>query len=80
MRGSLRAVEEAITAGDGKQAREALSRAEPEIMRAAQEGRDSQKFCLAEGFPSAGAGSASSVPDRFFKFGDAKRRPCVAVF
>ena len=38
MRGSLRAVEEAITAGDGKKAREALSRAEPEIMRAAQKG------------------------------------------
>ena len=38
MRGSLRAVEEAITAGDSKKAREALSRAEPEIMRAAQKG------------------------------------------
>jgi small subunit ribosomal protein S20 len=38
MRGTLRAVEEAITAGDGKKAREALSRAEPEIMRAAQKG------------------------------------------
>jgi small subunit ribosomal protein S20 len=38
MRGSLRAVEEAIAAGDGKKAREALSRAEPEIMRAAQKG------------------------------------------
>ncbi len=38
MRGSLRAVEEAITAGDGKKARAALSRAEPEIMRAAQKG------------------------------------------
>ncbi|HXM31287.1 MAG TPA: 30S ribosomal protein S20, partial [Xanthobacteraceae bacterium] len=30
--------EEAITGGDGKKAREALSRAEPEIMRAAQKG------------------------------------------
>jgi small subunit ribosomal protein S20 len=38
MRGSLRAVEEAIAAGDGKKAREALSKAEPEIMRAAQKG------------------------------------------
>ncbi len=38
MRSSLRAVEEAITAGDSKKAREALSRAEPEIMRAAQKG------------------------------------------
>jgi small subunit ribosomal protein S20 len=38
MRGTLRAVEEAITGGDGKKAREALSRAEPEIMRAAQKG------------------------------------------
>jgi len=38
MRSSLRAVEEAITAGDGKKAREALRRAEPEIMRAAQKG------------------------------------------
>jgi small subunit ribosomal protein S20 len=32
------AVEEAITAGDGKKARTALNRAEPEIMRAAQSG------------------------------------------
>ena len=38
MRGSLRAVEEAITVGDGKKAREALLWAEPEIMRAAQKG------------------------------------------
>jgi small subunit ribosomal protein S20 len=38
MRGSLRTVEEAIAAGDGKKAREALSKAEPEIMRAAQKG------------------------------------------
>ena len=38
MRGSLRAVEEAITAGDGKKALDALSKAEPEIMRAAQKG------------------------------------------
>ena len=38
MRGSLRVVEEAITAGDGKKAREALAKAEPEIMRAAQKG------------------------------------------
>ena len=38
MRHSLRAVEEAITAGDGKKAREALNKAEPEIMRAAQKG------------------------------------------
>jgi small subunit ribosomal protein S20 len=38
MRGSLRAVEEAITAGDGKKARVALQAAEPEIMRAAQQG------------------------------------------
>jgi len=38
MRSSLRAVEEAITTGDGKKAREALGRAEPEIMRAAQKG------------------------------------------
>jgi len=38
MRGSLRAVEEAITAGDGKKARAALQAAEPEIMRAAQQG------------------------------------------
>ena len=38
MRGSLRAVEEAITVGDGKKARDALSKAEPEIMRAAQKG------------------------------------------
>ena len=38
LRGSIRAVEEAITAGDVKKAREALSRAEPEIMRAAQKG------------------------------------------
>ena len=38
MRGSLRVVEEAIAAGDAKRAREALSKAEPEIMRAAQKG------------------------------------------
>ena len=38
MRGSLRDVEEAIAAGDGKKAREALLKAEPEIMRAAQKG------------------------------------------
>ena len=38
MRGSLRAVEEAITAGDGKKAQAALQAAEPEIMRAAQQG------------------------------------------
>jgi small subunit ribosomal protein S20 len=38
MRGTLRIVEEAIAAGDGTKAREALSRAEPEIMRAAQKG------------------------------------------
>jgi len=38
MRGTLRVVEEAIAAGDGKKAREALSRVEPEIMRAAQKG------------------------------------------
>lgn len=38
MRGSLRDVEEAIVAGDGKKAREALLKAEPEIMRAAQKG------------------------------------------
>jgi small subunit ribosomal protein S20 len=31
-------VEEAITAGDGKKAREALTAAEPQIMRAAQSG------------------------------------------
>lgn len=34
----IRAVEDAITAGDGKKAREALTRAEPEIVRAAQKG------------------------------------------
>lgn len=34
----IRAVEEAITAGDGKKARVALTRAEPEIIRAAQKG------------------------------------------
>lgn len=34
----IRAVEEAITAGDGKKARDALTRAEPEIIRAAQKG------------------------------------------
>jgi len=34
----VRAVEEAITAGDGKKAREALAKAEPQIMRAAQSG------------------------------------------
>jgi small subunit ribosomal protein S20 len=38
MRSSLREVEEAITAGDAQKAREALSKAEPEIMRAAQKG------------------------------------------
>jgi small subunit ribosomal protein S20 len=38
MRSSLRVVEEAITAGDGKKAREALNKAEPEVMRAAQLG------------------------------------------
>jgi small subunit ribosomal protein S20 len=38
VRTSIRAVEEAITAGDGKRAREALAKAEPEIMRAAQKG------------------------------------------
>jgi small subunit ribosomal protein S20 len=38
MRSSLRLVEEAITTGDSKKAREALNRAEPEIMRAAQKG------------------------------------------
>jgi small subunit ribosomal protein S20 len=38
MRGSLRVVEEAITAGDAKKAREALAKAEPAIMRAAQKG------------------------------------------
>ncbi len=34
----IHAVEDAITAGDGKKAREALSKAEPVIMRAAQSG------------------------------------------
>jgi len=34
----VRAVEEAIKAGDGKRAREALKLAEPEIVRAAQRG------------------------------------------
>ena len=34
----VRAVEEAISAGDGKKAREALAKAEPQIMRAAQQG------------------------------------------
>jgi small subunit ribosomal protein S20 len=34
----IRAVEEAITAGDGKKARDALTRAEPEIIRASQKG------------------------------------------
>ncbi len=34
----VRAVEEAIKAGDGKKAREALTLAEPEIIRAAQNG------------------------------------------
>jgi small subunit ribosomal protein S20 len=34
----IRAVEEAITAGDGKKARDALTKAEPVIMRAAQTG------------------------------------------
>jgi small subunit ribosomal protein S20 len=34
----IRAVEDAISAGDGKKAREALSKAEPVIMRAAQTG------------------------------------------
>ncbi|HLL26265.1 MAG TPA: 30S ribosomal protein S20 [Xanthobacteraceae bacterium] len=38
MRSSLREVEEAITVGDAQKAREALSKAEPEIMRAAQKG------------------------------------------
>jgi small subunit ribosomal protein S20 len=38
MRGSLRAVEEAITAGDAARARAALQAAEPEIARAAQKG------------------------------------------
>lgn len=35
---SIRAVEEAISAGDGKKARAALAKAEPQIMRAAQSG------------------------------------------
>ena len=34
----IRAIEEAIVAGDGKKAREALNLAEPEIVRAAQKG------------------------------------------
>jgi small subunit ribosomal protein S20 len=34
----IHAVEDAITAGDGKKAREALLKAEPVIMRAAQSG------------------------------------------
>ncbi len=38
MRSHLRKVEEAIAAGDAKKAREALTAAEPEIMRAAQSG------------------------------------------
>lgn len=38
VRTSIRAVEEAITAGDAKRARDALAKAEPEIMRAAQNG------------------------------------------
>ena len=38
MRGYLRAVEEAITAGDAKKAADALTAAEPKIMRAAQNG------------------------------------------
>ena len=38
MRSHLRKVEEAIGAGDAKKAREALTAAEPEIMRAAQSG------------------------------------------
>lgn len=38
MRSHLRKVEEAITAGDAKKARDVLTAAEPEIMRAAQSG------------------------------------------
>ena len=38
LRGSIRQVEEAISAGDPKKAREALAKAEPAIMRAAQKG------------------------------------------
>jgi small subunit ribosomal protein S20 len=38
MRGVMRKVEEAITAGDPKTALEALKAAEPAIMRAAQKG------------------------------------------
>jgi len=38
VRSSVRAVEEAITAGDATRARAALAKAEPEIMRAAQKG------------------------------------------
>jgi len=38
MRGYLREVEEAITAGDAKKAADALTAAEPKIMRAAQNG------------------------------------------
>ena len=38
MRGAVRSVEEAITAGDPKKALEALKAAEPAIMRAAQKG------------------------------------------
>ncbi|HEX2652799.1 MAG TPA: 30S ribosomal protein S20 [Xanthobacteraceae bacterium] len=38
VRGSLRKVEEAISAGDKKAALAALRQAEPEIMRAAQKG------------------------------------------
>jgi small subunit ribosomal protein S20 len=38
MRGVMRQVEEAITAGDPKTALEALKSAEPAIMRAAQKG------------------------------------------
>ncbi|GGE29509.1 30S ribosomal protein S20 [Agaricicola taiwanensis] len=38
MRTELRKVEEAITAGDIKVAQEALRKAQPEVMRAAQKG------------------------------------------
>ena len=38
MRSQLRKLEEAITSGDAKKARDALNAAEPEIMRAAQSG------------------------------------------
>jgi len=38
MRSAVRRVEEAIAAGDGGKAAEALKAAEPEIMRAAQNG------------------------------------------